>query len=422
MKSKAWKFALASAAVVLLLVCMSVVVYWGVIGVTGFDDGMKHLAELFMPRENDVYRKASYSVSDEKAVKKSDQVVARVEDAELTNGLLQIYYWMDVYEYLEDYGYYAVYYGLDHTQPLDEQTCKDNGGTWQQFFLEKAILNWHSYQSLAKMAEAEGVSLDEQMQSELDNLRGSLTDAVLESGYSSIDALIQADMGAGCDYDDYYCYMDTYYRGYSYLQQKLDEFEITDEMIGKYYDEHMEELESDEISKDSGNVMDVRHILIAVEGGTEDEDGETTYSDAEWEACRAKAQKVLDEWLTGEVTEDSFAALAYQYSEDNGSNENGGLYENLNEKSGFVPEFIDWYMDESRKPGDYGLIRTDYGYHVMYFVESEAQWVRTCRKGVMTDKTSELLREAREQYPMEVQYKKIALAVVDFSQKQDGSQ
>lgn len=418
MKSKAWKIALAAVAILLLLICLSVVVYWGVIGVTSFDEGMQHLSELLLPKENDVFRKSSYSVSDEKAVKKTDRVIARVGDTELTNGELQVFYWMDVYEYLENYGYYAVYYGLDHTEPLDEQSCKENDGTWQQFFLEKAILNWHSYQAMALMAKEEGVPLNEDLQSDLDGLRGSLTDAVLESGYGSIDALIQADMGAGCDYDDYYSYMDTYYRGYSYLEQKLDKVQITDEMIAKYYDEHTEELAEDGISKTSGNVMDVRHILIAVEGGTEGEDGEKTYSEAEWEACKAEAQKVLDEWLAGEATEDSFAALAHEYSEDTGSNENGGLYQNLDSKSGFVQEFIDWYMDESRKPGDYGLIRTGYGYHVMYFVESEAQWIRTCRQGVMTEQTSAILEEARARFPMEVEYKKIALAVVELGQEQ----
>ena len=417
MKRKSWKLALAVTAVLLLLVCLSTVVYWGIIGVTSFEEGMQHLSALILPKENDVYRKASYSVSDEKAVKKSDQVVARTGDTELTNGLLQIFYWMDVYDYLEDYGYYAVYYGLDYTQPLDQQNCKENNGTWQHFFLDKALRNWHNYQALAMMAQEEGASLDEEMQTDLDNLRATMTETVLESDYTSIDALIQADMGAGCDYEDYYRYMDTYYRGYSYLQQKLDAVQITDEMIQDYYSTHTEELAEDGISKTSGDVKDVRHILIAVEGGTEDEDGEVTYSEAEWEACRKEAQAVLDEWLSGEATEESFTALAYEYSEDTGSNENGGLYENLDEESGFVQEFIDWYMDESRKPGDYGLIRTSYGYHVMYFVETEAQWLRTCRQGVLTEKTSELLSTAREKYPMEVEYKKIALAVVDFSQK-----
>ena len=417
MKSKALKITLATVAIVLLLVCLSVVVYWGIIGVTSFDEGMKRLSELFLPKENNVYRKASYSVSDEKAEKQKDRVVAKVGDQELTNGLLQIFYWMDVYEYLEDYGYYAVYYGLDYTQPLDQQTCKDTEGTWQHFFLDKALLNWHSYQSLAMMAAEEGSALDEAYQTELDNLRAKLTDAVLESDYASIDAMLQADVGPGCDYEDYYRYMDTYYRGYSYLKQRLDQVQITDEMIHAYYESHAEELEKDGITKDSGDVKDVRHILIAVEGGTKDEEGEVTYSEEEWETCRQEAQKVLDQWLAGEATEESFTDLAYEYSEDTGSNANGGLYQNLDAQSGFVQEFIDWYMDENRKPGDYGLIRTNYGYHVMYFVESEAQWLRTCRKGVVSEQSSQILTAARERFPMEVEFKKIALGVVDFSQK-----
>lgn len=417
MKCKALKIVLASAAVLVLLTCLSVVVYWGVVGVTSFEEGMQRISTLLQPKENNVYRKASYSVSDEKALQKSDQVVAKIGDTELTNGLLQIFYWMDVYEYLEDYGYYAVYYGLDHTQPLDEQTCKDTEGTWQHFFLDKSILNWHSYEALAMMAETEGIPLEEELQADLDGLRASLTEAVLESDYQSIDAMLQADMGPGCTYENYYRYVDAYYRAYSYLEHKLGKVEITDAMLQEYFDAHAEELAEDGVSKESGDVKDVRHILIAVEGGTENEDEVMEYTDEEWEACRKEAQAVLDKWLAGEATEESFTELTYVYSEDTGSNTNGGLYENLDSESGFVQEFVDWYMDESRKPGDYGLIRTEYGYHVMYFVKSEAQWLRNCRRGVMADLTSDVLKEAREQYPIdEIEYKKIALGVVDLSQ------
>lgn len=417
MKCKALKIVLASAAVLVLLTCLSVVVYWGVVGVTSFEEGMQKISVMLQPKENNVYRKASYSVSDEKALQKSDQVVAKIGDTELTNGLLQIFYWMDVYEYLEDYGYYAVYYGLDHTQPLDEQTCKDTEGTWQHFFLDKSILNWHSYEALAMMAETEGIPLEEELQADLDGLRASLTEAVLESDYQSIDAMLQADMGPGCTYENYYRYMDAYYRAYSYLEHKLGKVEITDAMLQEYFDAHAEELAEDGVSKESGDVKDVRHILIAVEGGTENEDEVMEYTDEEWEACRKEAQAVLDKWLAGEATEESFTELTYVYSEDTGSNTNGGLYENLDSESGFVQEFVDWYMDESRKPGDYGLIRTEYGYHVMYFVKSEAQWLRNCRRGVMADLTSDVLKEAREQYPIdEIEYKKIALGVVDLSQ------
>jgi hypothetical protein len=322
---------------------------------------------------------------------------------------------MDVYEYLEDYGYYAVYYGLDYTQPLDEQTCQDTEGTWQHFFLEKAILNWHNYQALMKVAEAEGFCLDDDLQAELDGLKASLTEAVLESDYPSIEAMLQADMGPGCTYEDYYQYINAYYRASAYLEQRLDETQITDAMLHEYFDNHEEELAKEGISKESGDVKDVRHILIAVQGGTENEDGVMVYSEEEWETCRVSAQAVLDEWLAGEATEESFTELAYIYSEDTGSDTNGGLYENLDADSGFVQEFVDWYMDEDRQYGDYGLIRTEYGYHVMYFVDTEAQWLRNCRQGVLSDLAAQWMKEAREQYPMEdMKYKKIALGVVEL--------
>ncbi|MBR2977814.1 MAG: peptidylprolyl isomerase, partial [Oscillospiraceae bacterium] len=53
------------------------------------------------------------------------------------------------------------------------------------------------------------------------------------------------------------------------------------------------------------------------------------------------------------------------HSEDNA--ENGGLYENVT-KGQMVRSFNDWCFDAARKPGDTGIVETEYGYHVMYFV------------------------------------------------------
>ena len=40
-----------------------------------------------------------------------------------------------------------------------------------------------------------------------------------------------------------------------------------------------------------------------------------------------------------------------------------------------VTAFNDWCFDASRKPGDTGVVETDYGYHVMYFVgEALPRW------------------------------------------------
>ena len=113
-------------------------------------------------------------------------------------------------------------------------------------------------------------------------------------------------------------------------------------------------------------LKNVRHILVSFQGGTEDEYGSTTYSDEEKAAAKTAAQEILDAWKAGEATEDSFAALATEKSDDTGSVENGGLYENIYPGQ-MVAAFEDWCYDENRKTGDTGLVETTYGYHVMYF-------------------------------------------------------
>lgn len=115
-------------------------------------------------------------------------------------------------------------------------------------------------------------------------------------------------------------------------------------------------------------LKNVRHILVSFEGGTTDSaTGTTTYSDEEKAAAKEKAEELLKQWKEGEATEDSFAALAHDNSTDTGSVENGGLYENIFPGQ-MVAAFNDWCFDESRKTGDTGIVETNYGYHVMYFV------------------------------------------------------
>ena len=113
-------------------------------------------------------------------------------------------------------------------------------------------------------------------------------------------------------------------------------------------------------------LKDVRHILIGYEGGTKDDNGNTTYSDEEKNAAKTKAEAILKEWTEGDATEESFAALATEKTTDPGSKETGGLYEGVYPGQ-MVTAFNDWCFEEGRKVGDTGIVQTDYGYHVMYF-------------------------------------------------------
>lgn len=112
----------------------------------------------------------------------------------------------------------------------------------------------------------------------------------------------------------------------------------------------------------------VRHILFQFEGGTKDDNGNTTYSAEEKAAAKAEADALLKKWQDGDATEESFIALVHDNTDDSGSKESGGLYEEIHRDSNYVPNFKSWAIDSARKPNDAAVIESDYGYHVMYYI------------------------------------------------------
>ncbi len=131
-----------------------------------------------------------------------------------------------------------------------------------------------------------------------------------------------------------------------------------------------------EHSDNNYKMVAVRHILVkAVD---EDEDG--SYSTEEKAAAKEAIDKIYAQWKAGDATEDSFATLADEKSEDTGSNgtnssgSSGGLYEDIY-KNRMVDEFNDFCFAEGRKPGDTGIVygeSSSYsGYHLIYFVGYE---------------------------------------------------
>ena len=74
-----------------------------------------------------------------------------------------------------------------------------------------------------------------------------------------------------------------------------------------------------------------------------------------------------------------------------------------------VENFENWCFDESRQYGDSGLVRTEYGYHIMFFVASEEGWLRYGTEAYVTDACNLLIDTAMKAYPMDVNYKNIAL-------------
>ncbi len=140
--------------------------------------------------------------------------------------------------------------------------------------------------------------------------------------------------------------------------------------------------------------INVRHILIAPETDEENASA-TTATDKQWSAAYEKAKDILSKW---DKTEDGFAQLAKDNSSD-GSASDGGLYSNV-VTGQMVNSFSSWCFDDGRKTGDTAIIRSDYGYHIMYFVGKNDQtvWQYNAQQALASDDSTSASEKLEEEY------------------------
>ena len=129
---------------------------------------------------------------------------------------------------------------------------------------------------------------------------------------------------------------------------------------------------------DENSIYDVAHILVKF-----DVEGNAKPTEEQKAAAKAEAQAILDQYLAGEKTLDAFEALGKEKTDDSNV-----VYENVS-KGQMVEAFEEWGLDSERKEGDTGIVETEYGYHVMYFIDSAT----TSESGVLSELYSDWVEE-----------------------------
>lgn len=145
---------------------------------------------------------------------------------------------------------------------------------------------------------------------------------------------------------------------------------------------------------DESATKDVAHILVKF-----DSEKPTAEEDA---AAKAEAEAILAEFKAGEQTKDAFIKLGEEKTDDSSV-----LYENVVEDQ-MVEEFNDWIFDAARNVGDTDVVKTDYGYHVMYFVgDGKAEWFANSLNTLVSEKNTAAIEALTEEFKVEVNEKNL---------------
>lgn len=161
-------------------------------------------------------------------------------------------------------------------------------------------------------------------------------------------------------------------------------------------------LKTSKASVEEDETYTVRHILVAPESGSNSSSStseKAEYTDEQWAAAKKKADSILAKFNKTDKSEYEFAKLAEQYSTDSastssGSNDSfGGLYESVT-LGQMVPDFEKWSIDDSRKYGDTGIVKSDYGYHIMFFINDCPEYQSKIITQIKSDRLSNMIDKA----------------------------
>ncbi len=289
--------------------------------------------------------------------------VIKAGDAEVTFAEFNMYFRTLPLSLAANYNYYfgdqykeqlLAREGLDIDAPLKEQDCPYVDGTFFDYFFMIAKDRLTEIVALDKYADDNGIGLDDADREEIE-------------GRVSKIAQNAASFGTISDYYGDPLNITTedvvrsYYEKVSLAKKALDEF--TDKLGINEADIAAEREANPDKYEDDYYTKDVRHILFLFD-----------YYDND-EACLADAEKIYEEYKA-DPTEEHFIELANKYSDD-GTKRNedgtrtektdGGVYRNV-PLGQMVEPFEKWLYDETRVPGDTGIVKTTFGYHIMYFV------------------------------------------------------
>lgn len=258
----------------------------------------------------------------------------------------------------------------------------EEGYSWEDYFISQAYPNAALTARLVAAARESGFTLNEDQQASVDATWESFQNYA-ENNQITLTEYLQTTYGSQMDEDTYYGYLYDTTLAQAYSESIYYSTKFSTAEIEAYYKANLSNYTDLTVSQMPN--VDVRHILFLVT----DEDPDAL-AEAEQNAKDALAQ-----CLSGgaEHAREVFLNLVNEYSQDSGSNGNGGLLENVSPDR-IGGEFDQWCFDpEGRQQGELAAVSSQYGWHVVYFegYRENFAWQETVLADMRTDALGEAL-------------------------------
>ncbi|WP_163192788.1 peptidylprolyl isomerase [Clostridium thermarum] len=239
----------------------------------------------------------------------------------------------------------------------------------QEYAKELALDSAREFKLLLEAAKSAGYKANEE---EVKNTNAELDELVASLGQGQ-EGVIAFEKKYGLSVDQVKAMSDDFNIIQNYYKGEIEKTKFTDEEIKQYYEENKEEY---------GDQVTVKHVLFM----TVDQTTREPLSQEKQDEAKKKAEDILARVKAGE----DIGELAKQYTEDTGSKDNGGEY--TFGKGQMVKEFEDWSF--SAKVGDVGLVKTEYGYHVIKLEKTGLDAVKSLiNSKLIENKFSELIEQ-----------------------------
>jgi len=255
------------------------------------------------------------------------------------------------------------------------------GETWADFFVSRTNETLGNLVAIYEAAAEAGFTFsDEEFEEHFDSTMASIEWNALMQG-TTIDGLLQFWFGPAMNESIFRQIQEFDFIVSAYSRHVHESFEYSSEELRQYFDENIESLgERFGFDVNDYYMPSFRQILLVPED-IDPEEFDEGFADPEFvqtlelaqEELTVRADLVYSLFIEAGSTEEALLSLMEAHTDDTTE---GGFYENISKEPynsmtistmRVVDEIHEWLFDENREVGDFEMIYTEFGYHLVYF-------------------------------------------------------